>query len=117
MNCRLIVCISTQVLVLCVDGKLAYWEITSGEEIRSIQVEPHGEATALAVDDSGESVAVGAKDSLVKVWRYRRGDLARLAAADCGKVSTVAFAPGGRRLAAATTDGAIITWATPPMSL
>lgn len=56
-----------QVLTLSADGLLSYWEVGTGEEVRSLSVDRHREVTAMDLDAAGERVAVGALDSTAKV--------------------------------------------------
>ena len=56
-----------QVITLSADGRLSYWELSSGQEVRALSVDKHREVTAMDVDGAGERIAVGSEDSSIKV--------------------------------------------------
>ena len=48
-----------QIVTLCSDGQISYWEVLDGDEIRAFGVGDHSGVTALDVDVSGDEFVVG----------------------------------------------------------
>ena len=98
------------VLTLAVDRQISYWGMPDGGEIRHIPADRQGQVTCLDLSQDGRFIATGTDGSVVRVMRYREGDVVRLGMARCGPITAVKFGPNGHRILAATEFGATVVW-------
>lgn len=93
------------------DRTVRVWDIETGMEVLSIQIEDG--VTTVAMSPDGQYVAAGSLDKSVRVWDTRAGNLIeRLDGPDGHKdsVYSVAFAPSGRELVSGSLDKTIKMW-------
>jgi WD40 repeat protein len=100
-------------------GKLTVWEVARGKELLSL---PHAtdnffgtppEVTVCAVAFSPDSRRLAtAHGSTLVVWDTAAGKELVTFEGHTGKVSGLAFSPGGRRLASICDDGTVKVWHT-----
>ncbi|GEM_PF-5392573 len=94
------------------EGGLHLWEVASGQEV--LRSMTRGKLTApLEFDPTGSRVAC-ACDAGVVVLDAGTGEVLLRADAGQGRVSSLAWAPDGRRLFTGGTDGSIVVWDAPP---
>ncbi len=92
------------------DGTVRLWETASAQQIAVLQLGIPALCVAYAPDDSG--FAVGTAQGAITVWT-RGGEAGlqrRILGGHDGDVVSLAFAPGGKTLASAGTDGTVKLW-------
>ena len=84
------------------------WNVETREILRTVKgFEP---VSALALSPNGELIAVGGKDSMVRVWSAANGALRGKMVGHEGAVHDVAYSPDGKRIASAGEDGTVRIW-------
>ena len=89
-------------------GSVHLWDVETKEILRTVK--SGGAVYALALSPSGGSIAVGGKDSMVRVWSVGNGVLRGKMVGHEGAVHDVAYSPDGRRIASAGKDGTARIW-------
>ncbi len=91
------------------DGTIKFWNLTSGEEQRTLT--GHGSlVAAVAYSPDGQLLASAGWDRNVRIWDAKSGaEIATLTGHD-GRVRSVAFSPDGRTLVSAGDDNHIRVW-------
>jgi RNA polymerase sigma factor (sigma-70 family) len=86
------------------DGAVHLWPVEGGKEV--LTLDHPGGARAVVYSPNGEYLAAGGPDHKVRVWKAATGQLVHTLADLDEPVLALAFAPGGRTLAAAGGKGA-----------
>jgi RNA polymerase sigma factor (sigma-70 family) len=98
------------------DHMICVWESRTGKLCRVLKHQEKGFSSVNAVALSGDGTLLAAalgdegKESLVHLWDVLTGKKIAALAGHRGKVTSLAFAPNGRRLASASTDTTILVW-------
>src|SRR5262245_4128864 len=95
------------------DQTFRVWDVASGRETRRLDGDLKGRISATAISADGRLVAAGDRDSGdVLVWDFRSGGQKFVFTFDPGETTLkcLAFSPGGKLLAAGTTDGPLYVW-------
>jgi WD40 repeat protein/DNA-binding SARP family transcriptional activator len=89
------------------DGELAWWDLTSGEKTRTLEIEtgPH----ALALSPDGLTVAVGI-DRGIQLVDLGDGTVQTATGGPAGRPNWVVFSPDGETLASSNLDGTVTLW-------
>lgn len=90
-------------------GRLDLWELSSGEQRRSIPVEASS-IERIAFDLSGGRIAVACSDGAIEVFTIERGDQIARWKAHVGEAFCLLFTPDGRRIISGGTDGVVRVW-------
>jgi hypothetical protein len=79
--------------------------VATGSADRTARLTP-----AFWFDMPGELVAPAAADRSVRVWDMPAGRKARVLTGHQGRITSLSFAPDGKRLASASEDGTALVW-------
>ena len=97
-------------------GRIIAWDLQTRAVSREFVLED-GYAHGLALDRSGEVLLVAKMNGLIELWDWKRRLLRRkLPAASYGTMAAC-FAPDGKRMYSAHTDGSINVWNTEDATL
>jgi WD40 repeat protein len=98
--------------VLALTGATAavgFWDVATGRKLGEWQKD-HGDiATPLAFSPEG-AILAAAVDREVWLWDLRTGEEIRRFTGHQGAVNAIAFAPDGRALVSASSDGTLLVW-------
>jgi WD40 repeat protein len=87
------------------------WDLGSGELVRQHMIPENGaEATAFSADGKLYAAAAWKRHAEVILWETASGKEVRRLDHLPGRVSALAFAPGGKRLATGMQDGSVLVW-------
>ena len=106
----------SQIVTAGSDRRLAWWDASSGESIRSQEGSTTATIHAVAVSgsESGGEVVVasGGGDALVNVVDFDTGDVRFVGRGHSGRINKIAFAPDsdGRCLVSMGHDNAVFIW-------
>ena len=93
------------------DNSVHFWRRSTEQD--SMMSGYPGKPSALAFNDTGTLLATGGGDSIT-VWSFQgngpEGTRPGVLELHLATVTTLAFAPGGRRLASGARDGAVVVW-------
>jgi eukaryotic-like serine/threonine-protein kinase len=110
---------SARLVTTSTDGTVRQWEVATGREVEPPYDRHHGVVASAEYSPDGDWVASTGADRTVRVWRATgRRDVAVLHG-HAARVSEIAFAPGGRRLASLSRlsslgDGTVRLWEVDP---
>jgi WD40 repeat protein len=93
------------------DGTLRIWDVESGKELKQIQA--HKPLYSAAFSPDGKRIVSGG-DEAVRLWDAESGKELRKYPGHGTQVTSVAFFPDGRRIAATSWDGTARIWRVPP---
>jgi RNA polymerase sigma factor (sigma-70 family) len=96
------------------EGTLPLWEVATGRELREMVVAP-GLIHSVVFSADGSRLAVAARDESIRVLDVLSGKTSLLIEQphDEAGVTTLGFAPDGKTLISAATDGGIHCWPLP----
>ena len=91
------------------EGILRIWDITTGQEIRSIRGH-EGEIFSVAFAPDANTVVSAGEDQVIKMWNATSGALIKEFLGHTSIVTSVQFSNDGKYLASAGRDNAIRLW-------
>jgi WD40 repeat protein len=93
----------------CPDGIITLWDISSGNELRTLK--GHSEmVVSVAYSPDGKTIASGARDNMIKIWDVDTGQELGILTGHTGWIFSVAFSPDGKTLASSSLDHTIRLW-------
>ncbi|CAF1420627.1 unnamed protein product [Rotaria sp. Silwood1] len=95
------------------DRKVAYWEATSGTQIRELEASKSGTINGLDVDSVGNYFVTVSGDKLVKLWRYNEGDVYSIGIGHGSEIRKVKICPNTQHIITVGADGSIFRWKFP----
>ncbi len=90
------------------DGTARLWRVPEGTEVSMMTAERP--LTALAILPPGDVVVTGDVSGEVALWEATMGELLRRLEGHDSSVNSIALAPGGSRLATASSDATVRVW-------
>jgi WD40 repeat protein len=99
----------------CGDGQIAFWDVASGTQIRSLNefaaVLNVGSAIAsISFSPDGRILASGSKDGTLGFWDVTTGRSLRSSREHSNSVESVVFSPDGQTLASGSGDSTVKLW-------
>jgi WD40 repeat protein len=98
------------------DGQATIWDVSTGDQIRSINLEGHTNAinqiafSPDSPDADGRFLATASWDRSIRVWDRSTGQLVRVLNGHTAPVASVSFSPDGRYLASGSYDTTAKLW-------
>lgn len=94
------------------DGAIRLWSVDERKALHEPRLRHRGPVQAMAFNAGGTGLATGASDGTVILWTVSpaRGITGRMLQGPGAAISTLAFGPAERMLAAARLDGTVSVW-------
>jgi WD40 repeat protein len=92
------------------DGTVRVWSTADGAPHETLAPGYAGEILALAVSPDGQTILTGWGDKTARVLARSDGEVLQTLSGHNGPVRSVAFSPGGERLATADAAGGLKVW-------
>lgn len=90
-------------------GRLIFWNVSSGKEIRTVDCH-QDRVTCLAFAPDGRTLATGGADKMIHLWEVATGAKRHTFIGHQGELGALAFSADGRHLAAASLDAPVLVW-------
>lgn len=91
------------------DGSLKFWNLNSGECLRTLRENNAEQITCLA-KVSPNTIAVGGKDSKIKIWRIGTGQCVKILTGHSGNIISLTMMNNNTKLVSASQDKSIKIW-------
>lgn len=91
------------------DKTIKFWEIPSGQLIRTVEAHDGG-VHAVTFSPDGKVLASCSDDTTIKLWDSSTGNLICTLQGHTGPVRSIAFSPDGRRLVSGSHDKTVRLW-------
>ncbi|MEZ4888322.1 MAG: hypothetical protein R3E32_26575 [Chitinophagales bacterium] len=98
---------------MCDNGLLTIWEVASGKQLKSVQVNKKTGKTELAFSNDGKYLVVGGTDSKagkIQLWDVPTLSIVGELEGHTGAVLSLDFRPDSKQVATAGTDAQVMTW-------
>ncbi len=92
------------------DNAIRFWNPTTGQVVRTLEMHGVQEIPALAFSADGQRLVTGGSDANVTLWNVATGRITRVLTGHHAVVLSVAFAPDGRRVASGSRDETAKIW-------
>ena len=103
-----------QIITVGTDRKITWWDPSDASIIRVIDDPNDSELVALDISrPDAMALVVAGSDRLLRLFDYESGEYTHTSVAHASPITSIAFAPGARRIISASTDGAVFVWSNP----
>ncbi|XP_035824113.1 cilia- and flagella-associated protein 52 isoform X2 [Aplysia californica] len=102
-----------QIITCGTDHKIGYWETYDGSMIRELEGAKAGAINFMDITSDQKAFATGGEEKLIKLWRYREGEVTHVGKGHSANISRIRIAPDNRSLISVSEDGAILQWRFP----
>ena len=92
------------------DGTAKVWDVSSGEEIFSIDIAQQGGLNAIVYNADGRRLATASDNGKAQIWDALTGKELLTLHGHTDEVWSVAFSPNGKHVATASIDGTAKIW-------
>ena len=92
------------------DGTAKVWDVSSGEEIFSIDIAQQGRVNAIVYNADGRRLATASDNGKAQIWDALTGKELLTLHGHTDEVWSVAFSPNGKHVATASIDGTAKIW-------
>lgn len=93
------------------DRTLRFWDVKTGEHLKTIAPEKH--IFSIAFSPDGQTIASSHLGEIY-LWNVETGALQRTLTGHIGYVYTIAFSPNGKTFASSGEDSTMIFWEVKP---
>lgn len=102
--------LNEQLLVLGLDKRVTYWDLTSCSLLRQLQASYETDVNCMALSSDGELVVVGDETGEVKVFTYADCRLVHIETVHSAGVSAISISPDNTLILTADEIGHIYFW-------
>jgi len=102
----------SQMLTCGNDGKIVYWDATTADAIRVLDLQSKS-LSCLDIEPDGVVFAAGGEDRQIRVYNYDEGEVTHVGIGHSGNIKAVKISPDQQTIVSVGAEGSIFCWTMP----